>query len=383
MKILSVLTYYAPHWTGLTMHAQRVAEGLAARGHQVTVLTTQHVAELPRDEVLNGVRVVRLKPVVRISRGLITPAFLLAAAKLIRQHDVVQIHTPQLEALIVATLCRMARRPLLMTHHGDLVMPKGAFNQLIERIVTGQMILAGKLAQCVSAYSPDYADHSAFLQHFANKLVYIYPPVELPEPEANEVLRWKDELGISDRPVVGFAGRFVEEKGFDFLLQAIPLIVQKFPDVCFLFAGEHNIAYEDFYSRCRPLIEANQDRIMLLGLIRDPQKLANFYAMCDVFTLPSRTDCLAMVQIESLLAGTPLVTSDIPGARVVVKETGFGILVEPQNPHALAEGIIDVLRHSAAFNITRTKVEQVFSLDRTLTQYENTFRHMLTTTSGR
>ena len=42
MRILSILTYYAPHWTGLTQHAQHVAEGLAARGHDVTVLTSRY-----------------------------------------------------------------------------------------------------------------------------------------------------------------------------------------------------------------------------------------------------------------------------------------------------------------------------------------------------
>ncbi|NCC35914.1 MAG: glycosyl transferase family 1, partial [Chloroflexia bacterium] len=93
MKILIVLTYYHPHWTGLTVHAVRVAEHLAARGHQVTVLTSRHASDLARDEMLNGVRVVRLQPVSRFSRGMVTPAFPWAAARLIAEHDVVQIHT--------------------------------------------------------------------------------------------------------------------------------------------------------------------------------------------------------------------------------------------------------------------------------------------------
>ena len=62
MKILSALTYYAPHWTGLTMHAQRVAEGLAARGHHVTVLTIQHEPTLPTDGSAVGRQPVRLEP---------------------------------------------------------------------------------------------------------------------------------------------------------------------------------------------------------------------------------------------------------------------------------------------------------------------------------
>ncbi|HEY1014221.1 MAG TPA: glycosyltransferase family 4 protein [Herpetosiphonaceae bacterium] len=377
MKILAILTYYAPHWTGLTMHAQRVAEGLAARGHQVTVLTTRHSAALPRDELLNGVRVVRLLPLARISRGMISPAFPLAAARLIREHDVVQIHTPQLEALLVAGLCRLLRRPLLLTHHGDLVMPAGWFNQLVQRLVTGQMVLAGKLATAISAYSRDYAGHSPFLRRFAGKLSYIYPPVELPAPQPAEVERWRGELGLAGRPLVGFAGRFVEEKGFDYLLKAMPLVAAELPEARFVFAGEHHIAYEDFYGRCLPLIERNRGRIVELGLLRDQQRLANFYAMCDVFALPSRSDCLGMVQIESLLAGTPLVAADIPGARVVVRETGGGLLVAPHSPEALAAGLLAVLRQPAAYRISRAAVERVFSTSRTLSQYEAVFEALL------
>ena len=68
--------------------------------------------------------------------------------------------------------------------------------------------------------------------------------------------------------------------------------------------------------------------------------MADFYAMCDAFVLPSRTDCFAIVQVESLLAGTPLVTSDIPGAREVVRVTGAGTLVPSGDPAGIADGIV-------------------------------------------
>ena len=358
------------------MHAQRVAEGLAARGHHVTVLTTRHTPELAREETLNGVHIIRLQPIARVSRGMISPAFPLAAAKLIRSHDVVHVHTPQLEALLAATLCKILRRPLLMTHHGDLVMPKGMFNQIIQFAVSGQMIIAGKLATKVSAYSRDYVNNSVFLQHFIHKIAYIYPPVTLPELQPTEIQRWKHELGLEDCVVVGFAGRFVQEKGFDFLLQAMPIIAEAIPNVRFIFAGEHNIEYENFYNQCLPLIEHNRARIVFLGLIREPQKLANFYGMCDVFTLPSRTDCLAMVQIESLLAGVPLVTTNIPGARIVIQETGFGKLVAPQDHQALAEGIITVLQQPNLYVIDREVVEQIFSVEKIIDSYENVMSTM-------
>ena len=98
------------------------------------------------------------------------------------------------------------------------------------------------------------------------------------------------------------------------------------PNVKFAYAGDHKVVYEDFFDRWRAPMEANREHLIMMGLITDPQKLANFYGMCDVFALPSRTDCFPSVQIEALLCGTPVVATDIPGAREVVRVTEMGTL---------------------------------------------------------
>src|SRR5262249_10910901 len=139
-----------------------------------------------------------------------------------------------------------------------------------------------------------------------------------------------------DRPLVGFAGRFVEEKGFDFLLRAIPQVVAECPGTRFAYAGDRNVVYEDFFASCRELVEAAAAHLDWLGLILDPQRLANFYAMCDVMAVPSRTDNLPLVPLEAMLCGTPAVIADIPGARMAVRWTGIGELVAPRDPDALA-----------------------------------------------
>src|SRR5438105_7818336 len=122
MDILLALTYYWPHRTGLTLHAQYVAEGLAERGHNVTVLTSHFIDSLPREQTLNGVRVVRLRCARRISRGQIMPGFPMAAYKLIQEHDVVSIHSPMLESALLAALAKRLDRGSVITHHGDLTL---------------------------------------------------------------------------------------------------------------------------------------------------------------------------------------------------------------------------------------------------------------------
>jgi glycosyltransferase involved in cell wall biosynthesis len=320
MRILSVLTYYHPHWTGLTAFARRIAEGLVVRGHRVTVVAA---------------------------------------------------------CLIVAVLCRLRRRPLVMMHYGDLILPAGLQNRIVERTVMLMMTTAGHLAERLTILSADYSAHSAFLRPFAAKLTTISPPVDLPCPQPAAVADWRRRLGLDGKRIVGFAGRFVEEKGFDYLLNAVPRIVAREPKVHLVYAGEHRVAYENFFGRCRSLIDRYRDRITFVGLLRDPQQLANFYAMCDVFALPSRTDCFAGVQVEAMLSGTPVVSSDIPGAREVVMKTGMGLLARPADPESLASAVCEVMCDRARFIRPRARIRDAFDPEHALAEYERLMRSVV------
>ena len=102
MRILTPLTYYHPHWTGLTTYAKAIAEGLVERGHEVTVLTSRFDPELAPEEVLGGVRIERLPTLGRISRAAVMPSFPLAVRRLLRSADLVHVQ---------AFIARVAQRP--------------------------------------------------------------------------------------------------------------------------------------------------------------------------------------------------------------------------------------------------------------------------------
>jgi len=376
VKILVILTYYYPHWTGLTAYARRLAEGLARRGHQVTVLTAQYWDTLPKEEVHNGVRIVRLKTLLRLSRGVVMPSFPLAAYRLIQEHDVVQVHVPILEAPLVTALASRWGKKVVITHHGDLVMPAAPFDQFVELSVTWLMRQALKSAARIAVHTQDYAENSPFLSQFREKLVQILPPVEIPLPVPEQVTAWRHELGLDSAKLVGFAGRFVEEKGFDFLLKSVPYVLEQMPDVRFVYAGEVNVVYESFFDKWRHLLERWKDHVIVLGLLNDPQRVANFYAMCDVLALPSRTDCFPMVQVEAMLCGTPTVATDIPGLRVPVRLTGMGRLVRPRDEGALAEGLIDVLRDRGKYSKSRHEIASMFDMEKTIGDYEHLFGNL-------
>jgi len=377
MKILTTLNYYHPHWTGLTVYAQNIAEGLVERGHEVTVLTSQHEPSLPRQETVGGVNVVRLPVAFRLSRAMLMPSFPLAMARLVGQHDVVHIHSPSTDALLAAGIARLRRTPVVVTHQGDVVMPAGAANRVIQGLMQLNLGGALRLASAVTTHAHDYARHSRFLAPVASTIAAIHPPTLIPVPQPRVAAEWRASLGAAEGPLVGFAGRFVEEKGFDLLLQAIPLVRTAVPDVRFVFAGETNVVYEHFFERWQHMFDAHDNAhdnaLISVGLLRDRQRLADFYAMCDLFVLPSRSDCFAGVQVEALLCGTPLLTADIPGAREVVHVSGMGRLAPANDPVGLAEAIIGSLRDPLP-RPTRAAVEALFDADVTIDRYEQVLR---------
>ena len=91
MKILTVLTYYRPHTSGLTIYVERLAKSLVKLGHEVTVLTSRYDSSLPREEIQEGVRIIRAPVLFRVSKGVIMPTFGWLAWKLVSSHDVVHL----------------------------------------------------------------------------------------------------------------------------------------------------------------------------------------------------------------------------------------------------------------------------------------------------
>jgi hypothetical protein len=111
LKILICLLYYFPHRTGLTIHVQQVAEELVRRGHEVTVLTARYLQDMSNDEIMhNGVRVIRLWSPIKISRGMLMPAYPIAAYKAMSEADIVSIHTPMQTIPVYGEQCRTTHR---------------------------------------------------------------------------------------------------------------------------------------------------------------------------------------------------------------------------------------------------------------------------------
>lgn len=367
MNIVIALTYYTPHWTGLTEHANRLAKGLVSKGHSVTVVCTQHKKKLPLVEVMDGVKVVRTSIIGRLSRSVVSLSFIPTVAFHARNADLVLLYTPLAEILPLSVVLRFLQLKIIIVHNGDLLLPKGIINRGIEYFFTVSMRISGLLAHGIISYSDDYTHHSRFLKHFSVKTTAILPLF----PVKKHSISKKIPYPVNRGPIVGFAGRFVEEKGFDVLLDAIPLVAKVYPNVLFMFAGEKHIEYESFYEKNIHKIENVKQNLQLLGLLNQ-EEMQSFYNTLDLFVLPSRSDCLAFVQVEAMLSGVPVIATNIPGARVAVQKTGMGLLVQVENAIDLAQGIIKLYKCRHLLKNAKKSAQKVFDYSKTLDEY-NTY----------
>jgi glycosyltransferase involved in cell wall biosynthesis len=383
MKILTVLTYYRPHTSGLTIYAERLARAFVNRGHEVTVMTTQYDPSLPREEIMDGVKVVRVPVAARVSKGVLAPTFGLVATKLVWGHDVVQLHLPQFDAPGVASRARLFGKPAVLTYHCDVQLPRTFFNRIVNAVVDFQNNMAGRLANHIVTYTQDYADNSPYLSRYASKLTPILPPVELPEATPEAVSAFAETHLIKQRnPVIGMAARFASEKGVEVLLDALPVILKKYPKVQVLFAGTYqNVMGEQAYSdRLMPRIREYELRghWKFLGNL-DPVQMAAFYPNLDVITVPSlnSTEAFGLVQIEAMMNGVPSVPSALPGVRQPVKMHGMGVVSEIGDSESLASAILEVLDNKKKYRGDIESINKAYNPDSIAQEYEKLFKRLI------
>jgi len=383
MKILTVLTYYRPHTSGLTIYAERLARAFVKRGHRVTVMTTQYDPSLRLEETIDGVKIIRVPVAARISKGVIAPTFGLVATKLVAQHDVVQLHLPQFDAPGVALRGRLFGKPSVLTYHCDLLLPPGFFNRFVNAVVDFQNNMSGMLSNHIVTYTQDYAVHSPYLSRYASKLTPILPPVELPDPLPGAVQAFAEEHHVKERrPVIGMAARFAAEKGVEVLLDALPAILKKYPKAQVLFAGAYqNVMGEQAYSdRLMPRIREYEvaGHWTFLGNL-DPIEMAAFYPNLNVLTVPSlnSTEAFGLVQIEAMMNGVPSVPSALPGVRQPVSMHGMGRVAKIGDSADLAEAILEIMNEPDKFRGDIESIKKSYDPDSIAVEYEKLFKRLM------
>lgn len=366
MNILFVSNYYYPYISGMTEYLRLVAEGLANE-MDVTVLTSQYDQSLPREERINGVRIRRSPVVAKLSKGVISPRLFLDFTEEQRHADVVNLHLPMVESGVLAHL--VPREKLVVTYQCDVSLP-GLLGKVVERVMDASCFMALRRANSIVVTSLDYAEHSRVVRSFIGKTKAPSPPIKIEEGSVP---------GTAGKPIVGFLGRVVAEKGLDVLLKAVPQVLERVPDCEFLIAGAYEgIAGGSIYDQLKRDIGWDERHVRFLGKLTEVG-LHEFYNSLSLFVLPSvnSLEAFGLVQVEAMLHGVPVVASDIPGVRQVVSRTGMGLLVPPRDSRQLADAIAEILTDRTRYVRSVQHVESIYSLERSLDGHRAIFRETL------
>jgi len=173
----------------------------------------------------------------------------------------------------------------------------------------------------------------------------------LGDPAARDHLRHGFKLP-SDTIVLLFTGSLIHRKGVDLLIEALIEVAQKAPELFLWLVGpkdqSENPSMDEAFvtSLQQKVVEAGlSDRVRFHGMIADRHKLAEAYQAADVFVFPSRKEGLPNVVLEAMACGLPVIVSDLPGLKNVIKPNDNGIVFPVGDAVQLAERF-DLLLHS-------------------------------------
>ena len=152
----------------------------------------------------------------------------------------------------------------------------------------------------------------------------------------------REALGLGpDRLVVLTVGRLTVMKGHEFLVDAVPELARRFPELTVVLLGSGHL-----HERLAAQAAARgiADRVLLAGHRPDARMLLD---AADVFALPSRHEGMPLVLLEAMDAGLPVVATRVIGSEEVVADRETGLLVRAQDPAALAGALNELLADGA------------------------------------
>lgn len=334
MRIVHASKAYWPHLGGIETVVRDLAEGMAHRGHRVTVMTAGPSSTCEVGHVL----VNRHRAFGRVGGAPVAPGLLAAIAR--SSADVLHVHEPSGLPEIGLVLHARVRRMdgvRVLSWHSDLVRQRA-----LARIFAPALAAAVDAADAVLVATPAHLNGSKILER-AREKVRIVPfgvhvaRYALTEEVATRAAEIRAELG---GPIVLFIGRLVYYKGLDRLVAAADTL----GDAQFVVIGAGPLE-----ELVRSSAAFRKGRLTLRGPVPEHEKVAFLHA-CDVFVLPSTavTEAYGIVQVEAMACGKPVVTFDLPtGVTWVNRDRETGLVARLSEPDSLVSAISALLRDSS------------------------------------
>jgi glycosyltransferase involved in cell wall biosynthesis len=344
-----------------------LALALARRGHSVCAIGThdpQRPALAARAEQIDGVDVVRVRaaywPNLELARALQqTP-----------RPDIVHLMHPR-NVLAAQTTAWASRRgiPTVYTwlgpFHDEYLTPdrerplevpptfqrplftrRALLRRLSERLQPRSMrdtVRNYRLhwpLRAAAALAPCSAFEADIMRRFGLPQPQTVVPLWIDAPFIQGVPTCPPDITVP-RPWLLFVGQLTPRKGYDIVVRALPAIVRHYPQVSLLVVSGINQAQRE---RLMELARQHgvEQHIHLLGYLSD-EELINLYRSSDALLFPTRYEGFGLPLLEAMAAACPLIASDIPVVREIVRDGENGLLVPYNDPVALARAALLLL----------------------------------------
>jgi len=358
-------TFY-PQIGGASIASTQLALALHRRGHELLVVTQQTEPSWPAEETYGGLPIRRLPfgeeyrsnnihHLIRLRRK---TAELQKAFK----PDLVHLACGTTVFYFFLETRHVSPAPFLVTLHR---MWDPRF--LVKDTLLGHVLGAANAIVCLSdmleahlcRHKPEVRDRCHVIPNFVT-----CPDEPPPMPG-------------SDSPTLLCLGRLQEEKGYDLALRAFARIVDAFPEARLQIVGDgpQRRALENLVHTL-----GLSDQVYFLGWT-EPARIATLIRRAALVLMPSRTEALPMVALEAAAAARPVVATWAGGTPAVVLDGETGRLVEPENPEALSEAAMELLRSPAlAGKMGRrawSRAREKFSPEHCLERYDSLYRSTL------
>lgn len=313
---------------GITSYLLTLAKGMTRRGAAV------HIASSGGDMAQEfASREVRLCPVNIRTKSEIDLKIYLALGPLygyIRQNHIDMIHSnTRITQVMGSLLRRMTGCAHVSTCHG--FFRARWFRKLFP--CWGEAVIA--ISEAVEDHLvKDFGIHP-------KRVVLIKSGVDVesfhPVDEKTKSMN-RGSYGLGPELLIGIIARLSDVKGQDILISAMKKVVERIPEARLLIAGAGKTE-KTLKSITKSL--CLEDRVVFVPVVNQTQEILS---LLDVFVMPSRQEGLGLSIMEAQAAGLPVVASNVGGIPSLIEHGKTGILVESENPQALAEAIISLLQ---------------------------------------
>ncbi len=326
MRVAHLVCEAPPELGGMGKAALREVVGLRARGIEASLIAPEARMEIGQQPSF----VKRLNYIWRIGNA----STLEGWADSVKDVDIVHLHYPFYGTGEFVLLASHKLPPVAVTYHMDATA--GGIRGLLftlERFFFQSMLL--KRAKKILVSSFDYAKHSSVAKTFKqNPDLFVENPfgidTQMYSPGPAKRVRFAVPEYVPCFAFVGGLDTAHQFKGIDILLKAMAMI----PEAHLLIVGEGDLrgSYEEL---ARKLGIAS--RVHFLGRA-DDATVIDAYRTADAFAFPSTSaaEAFGLVALEAQACGTPVVATDLPGVRTVVKDGVTGFLVKTDDAEALA-----------------------------------------------